>query len=131
MPVPKAYNSQTEQWEPVIAGAAGPQGADGADGGFDSAQVVQGENTTYSIVSADAGKLIVNDSALTVTIDDVLSSGQQVDFLQYNANQITFVAGAGVSLVSKDGNLKTAGQYSPASVKRIGGDYVLVGDLGA
>jgi hypothetical protein len=61
-----------------------------------------------------------------------LSVGQQVDFLQTNAAQITFAAGSGMTLNSKDSNLKTSAQYSPASVKCIATDtYVLVGDLGA
>lgn len=89
-------------------------------------------NPTYTIGSADKGVLLTNSEALTITVDDVLQVGEQVDFLQMAADQITFVAGSGVTLNSKDGNLKTAAQYSPASVKCIAsGIYVLVGDLGA
>lgn len=116
-------------------GIVGPTGAQGADGGFDSEQTVfefPAGNATYTIGSADAGVLLLNTDALTITIDDVLAVGQQVDFLQNSANQITFAAGSGVTLNSKDGNLKTAAQYSPASVKCVAsGVYVLVGDLGA
>jgi hypothetical protein len=76
--------------------------------------------------------LITNSAAITITVDNVLAVGEQVDFLQNNASQITFAAGSGVTLNSKDSNLKTAAQYSPASVKCISsGVYVLVGDLGA
>lgn len=104
----------------------------GADGGFDSTQTIDNQLGSYAISSGDAGKLLTNNSgALTVTIDNVLSLGQQIDFLQTSASQITFAAGSGVTLNSKDGNLKTAAQYSPASVKCISsGVYVLLGDLG-
>jgi len=61
-----------------------------------------------------------------------LAVGEQVDFLQNTADQITFAEGAGMTLNSKDDNLKTAAQYSPAGVKCVATDtYVLVGDLGA
>lgn len=111
-------------------GTNGTDGADGADGGFDSTQTIEA-GTTRALTSADAGKLITNAGAITITVEG-LTAGQQVDFIQTNAAQITFVAGAGVTLSSKGGNLKTAAQYSPASVKCIATNtYVLLGDLGA
>jgi len=113
-------------------GADGTDGTDGVDGGFDSTQTIEDKSTSYAILSADKGKLITNSAAVTITIDNVLSAGEQIDFLQNSADQITFAAGSGVTLNSKDGNLKTAAQYSPASVKCISsGVYVLLGDLGA
>ena len=112
-------------------GADGADGSDGADGGFDTAQAIENKSTNYSLVSGDAGKLITNSAAITVTVDNVLSIGEQVDFLQNSAAQITFAAGSGVTLNSKDAKLLTNAQYSPASVKCIAsGVYVLVGDLG-
>jgi hypothetical protein len=79
---------------------------------------------------ADAGKLVTNSGALAVTVSNLLV-GQQMDFLQLNAAQITFVAGAGKTLSSKDGRLKTATQYSAATVKCVAENtYVLIGDLG-
>lgn len=101
-------------------------------GKVDLEQSIVSKSSDYSVISADAGALITNSAAVTITVDDVLSAGQQIDFLQNAADQITFAAGSGVTLNSKDGNLKTAAQYSPASVKCIAaGTYVLVGDLGA
>jgi hypothetical protein len=96
------------------------------------AQTVADKATSYSILAADAGTLITNSAAVTITIDDVLSVGEQIDFLQMGADQITFAQGTATNLYSKDGNLKTAAQYSPASIKCVSsGNYVLVGDLGA
>jgi hypothetical protein len=113
-------------------GPTGSTGPTGADGTFSSAQTISDKSGNYSLQASDAGTLITNSAAITITVDDVLAVGEQVDFLQNNASQITFAAGSGVTLNSKDSNLKTNAQYSPASVKCISsGVYVLVGDLGA
>ena len=112
-------------------GSQGIQGAAGADGTFSSTQTIETKSSAHSLVSGDAGKLILNSAAITVTVEG-LAVGQQVDFVQNTADQITFAAGAGITLNSKDGNLKTAAQYSPAGVKCVATNtYVLVGDLGA
>jgi hypothetical protein len=112
-------------------GPAGPTGPAGPDGGFDSTQVVESKSANYTLTSADAGKLMTNSAAITITVQGI-ELGKQVDFLQTNAAQITFAAGSGMTLNSKDGKLKTNAQYSPASIKCIATDtYVLIGDLGA
>jgi hypothetical protein len=83
------------------------------------------------LTSADVGKLLTNSAAITITVEG-LSVGQQVDFLQTNASQITFTPGSGITLNSKSGNRKTSAQYSPASIKCVAtNSYVLVGDLAA
>lgn len=111
-------------------GPTGPTGATGATGTFSATQTVE-NGSTRALTSADAGKIITNSGAITITVEG-LSVGQQVDFLQTNASQITFAAGAGITLNSKGAKLKTAAQYSPASVKCVASNsYVLVGDLGA
>lgn len=137
MPVPKIYNSGTSQWEAFAIGPQGPVGPTGAtgpqgpQGGFSSTQVLETVSTSRALTSADAGELILNSAAITITVEG-LSVGQQVDFLQNVAGQITFTPGSGVTLNSKSGNRKTAAQYSPASVKCVATNvYVLVGDLAA
>jgi hypothetical protein len=112
-------------------GIQGTAGTDGTDGSFSSTQTIETKSSAYTLVSGDAGKLILNSAAITVTVEG-LAVGQQVDFLQNVAGQITFAAGAGITLNGADGNLKTAAQYSPAGVKCVATDtYVLLGDLGA
>jgi hypothetical protein len=114
-----------------VKGDTGDAGTDGTDGTFSSTQTIETKSSAYSIVSGDAGKLILNSAAITITVEG-LAVGQQVDFLQNVAGQITFAAGAGKTLNGADGNLKTAAQYSPAGVKCVATDtYVLLGDLGA
>ena len=112
-------------------GDTGPTGPTGPDGTFSSAQTISSKSANYSIQASDAGSLIINSAAITITVEG-LSVGQQVDFVQTAADQITFAAGSGMTLNSKDGNLKTNAQYSPAGVKCVATNtYVLVGDLGA
>ena len=97
-----------------------------------NAGTVSDKSANYSIVAGDAGNTIRSTgSAITVTIDNVLSVGQRVDFLQDGSGQITFAAGSGVTLQSKDSKLKTSKQYSAASVLCVAsGQYRLIGDLG-
>jgi hypothetical protein len=115
-------------------GATGPIGETGPQGeigDFSSAQTVEELSSSRALTSADAGKLITNSGAVTVTVEG-LSAGQQADFLQTASSQITFQAGSGVTLSSKNSLLKTAAQGSLASIKCTASNtYWLTGDLGS
>jgi hypothetical protein len=93
---------------------------------------VSSKSANYSTVAGDAGNTINSTgSAITITIDNNLTAGQRIDFVQTGAGQITFAAGSGVTLNSKGAKLKTVGQYSGATVLCLAsGSYLLVGDLG-
>ena len=119
------YVGTETQWLASLVGAAG------AAGGFNSTQVVSEKTGNYTLLSGDVGKLITNTAAVTITVNNVLTAGQQIDFLQTNAAAFTFVAGSGVTLNSKGSQLSTAALGSPASIKcTASGIYWLVGDLG-
>lgn len=94
---------------------------------------VSNKTANYTTAATDAGNTINSTgSAITVTISNTLSAGQRIDFVQTGSGQITFAAGSGVTLNSKGSKLKTAGQYSGATVICLAsGSYLLVGDLGA
>ena len=98
-----------------------------------STQTVSDKSANYTIVAADNGAMIRSTgSAITITIANVLSPGQKIDFFQAGSGQITFAAGSGVTLNSKSGNLKTSAQYVGATVQCMAsGVYALIGDLGA
>lgn len=100
---------------------------------FLSTGTVSNKTANYSTAATDAGNTINSTgSAITVTVTNTLTAGQRIDFVQTGAGQITFAAGSGVTLNSKAAKLKTAGQYSGASVLCVAsGSYVLIGDLGA
>jgi len=94
--------------------------------------------TTYTLVLADGGKLVEmnNASANTLTVPPNSSVafpvGTQILVLQTGAGQTTLAAGAGVTVNSKDGNLKLSAQWCAATlIKRATDVWVVVGDLSA
>lgn len=94
--------------------------------------------TTYTLALADAGKLVEmnNASANTLTVPPNSSVafpvGSQILVLQTGAGQTTLAAGAGVTVNSKDGNLKLSAQWCAATlIKRATDTWVVVGDLTA
>ena len=93
--------------------------------------------TTYTLVLADAGKLITlnNASPITLTVPTnatvAFATGTRIDLAQLGAGQVT-VAGAGITFYSKGSKLKITGQYSAATLIKIATDtWVLIGDLSA
>ena len=90
--------------------------------------------TTYTAVAADANKLVTlnNASAITVTIPNgVFTVGQQINFLQLGAGQVTFV-GDGTSTIVSNPGVKTRAQYSIATVVCIASNtFLLTGDITA
>lgn len=103
-----------------------------ADFGDAAPGVSQQTGTTYTIAAADAQTTVFvnNASGTTVTIDDEIAVGERIDFVQKGAGAITFAAGSGVTLSSKDSLLSTAGQYAAATViKEATNTYYLIGNL--
>lgn len=99
-----------------------------------AAQVTPGtadKSASYTLVSGDAQTIIRStNSAITITVPDVLANGQRIDFIQAGTGQVTF-AGSGVTINAVDNKLKTNKQYSGATIMKVGGAYYLVGDLAA
>jgi hypothetical protein len=59
--------------------------------------------TTYTPISSDSGKLVTlsNGSPITLTLPpSVYAVGEQINFVQLDAGQVTFAQGAGVTIVS-------------------------------
>jgi hypothetical protein len=86
----------------------------------------------YTILAADENTFIRSTSAtaVTMTVANVLAIGESVQYIQFGAGQITFAAGAGVTLRSVDNKLKTNKQYSVAAVTCVAsGEYLVTGDL--
>lgn len=77
--------------------------------------------TTYTAVAADSGKLVTltNASAITVTLPpSVYAVGEQINFVQMGAGQVTFSQGSGVTIVSTGATAsapKIAKQYAAAT----------------
>ena len=96
----------------------------------DTGTTVSEQGTSRAIVAADANSFIYSTAAITITVDDELAVGETINFVQNAAGVITFAAGAGVTLNSKDAALLTGGQFAGASItKKATNSYYLVGDL--
>jgi len=96
------------------------------------------QTASYTLVIGDAGKNIRMNNAsannLTVPLNATVAFalGTEIDICQYGAGQTSVVATGGVTIRSKAGNLKLTGQYSGATLKKIGTDeWMLFGDLSA
>jgi len=103
----------------------------GSISGFDAALNNQ-IGTTYTLTSADNGKVITlnNASAITLTINTGLGDGFNCLIVQKGAGQITIEGTA--TKINRQGHTKTAGQYAVVSIVNIGGDNVIVaGDTGS
>ena len=73
--------------------------------------------TTYTAVATDSGKLVTlsNAGSITLTLPpSVFAVGEQINFVQLGAGQVTFAQGSGVTIVS-------AG--ATASAPKIGKQY--------
>jgi hypothetical protein len=90
--------------------------------------------TTYTAVSTDVNKLVTlnNSGAITVTIPNgVFTVGQQINFLQLGAGQVTF-QGDGTSTIVSNPGVKTRAQYSIATIVCIATNtFLLTGDITA
>ena len=96
----------------------------------DTGTTVSEQATSRAIVAGDANSFIYATAAITITVDDELAIGETINFIQNTADAITFAAGAGVTLNSKDAALLTGGQFAGASItKKATNSYYLVGDL--
>jgi hypothetical protein len=92
--------------------------------------------TSYTLVASDQDKLVTLDnvSAITLTIPPtVFSAGQLIDIQQIGAGQVTFAAGAGVTITSTGAtsaapNLRA--QFSACTVICTASNtFTIVGDL--
>ena len=93
------------------------------------------KTASYTLVVGDNGKLIEMNvaSANTLTIDaSIFSAGNQILISQYGAGQTTITAGAGVTLRSSGGKLKTSAQYALVTIIAISStEFYVAGDLTA
>jgi hypothetical protein len=92
--------------------------------------------TTYTLVLADAGKLVTlsNASAITLTVPTNASvayaTGTQILLAQIGAGQVTVAAAGGVTVSSRGSALKIAGQYGMATIVKTATDtWILSGDI--
>lgn len=98
-----------------------------------AAQTINAQSgTAYTLVAADAGKVVTRTSASTSTTTvpaSVFSAGQRVDVIRTGTGSLTFVAGAGMTLNGTP-SLVARAQWSAVSVLFLSATQaVLVGDM--
>jgi hypothetical protein len=106
---------------------------------FKQAQTINAQTgTTYTLVAADAGKLVTlsNASPITLTLpqdsDATIAIGSYVDLATIGAGQVTTVAGTGATLRTSGLTAKTRAQYARFGVQKISANtWQLFGDLAA
>jgi len=77
------------------------------------------QTAAYTLTLFDSEKVIEINSASAVNVTvpaNVFNRENQVMVAQYGAGQVTFVAGAGMTLRSSGGKLKINAQYSTAGI---------------
>lgn len=91
---------------------------------------------SYGLVLSDASKLVemnvagANNLTVPLNATQAFAIGTQIMISQYGAGQTTIVATGGVTIRSSGGKLKLSGQYSGASLLKIGTDeWYLFGDI--
>jgi len=100
--------------------------------------IIDEAGTAKTLALTDNGGYIVTSSgsAVTITVPPNSSvafpTGAEIVVFQSGAGQVDFVAGSGVTIRSKDSNLKISAQYAAATLKKVATDeWHLLGDLAA
>ncbi len=94
--------------------------------------------TSYTLVAADAGKLVTlsNGSAVTLSVpqdsDATIAIGTYVDLYALGAGQVTVQAGSGATLRTSGLTAKSRAQYARFGVQKVSANtWSLFGDLAA
>ncbi len=92
---------------------------------------VNAKTGAYTLVVGDRGEFVTASGTFTITVpNSVFSAGDRVDFVNINSGTITFAAGAGLTLSSKESKVQLTKQYSAATVFFTSASAaILVGDL--
>lgn len=88
------------------------------------------KSADYAITANDKNSFLLLAGGITLTVNNVLGAGESINFVQTSSGTVTFTAGSGVTLLSKNSNTKMTDAYSAVSLVSAGaGNYYLVGDL--
>jgi len=101
-------------------------------------QVQNARTDSYTLVLADAGKLIEMGKATAQTLTVPLNSsvafptGTKIDVIQTGAGETTIAATGGVTINSEGSKLKLNAQWAGATlIKRASDTWILIGSLKA
>lgn len=137
-PAPTITNGGTANVTVTSVGDRGPQGDPGASGSFADAQSINARTAAYTLVAADAGKLVTASHASVAIVITVPANtsvpfpvGTHVDLARLGVSAVTVAGDVGVTVNGTPG-LNLRAQYSAATVIKIASDsWLLVGDISA
>lgn len=101
------------------------------DGKVDIAVAVSEKTANYTLAATDTSDFVQVNGDYTVTVPaNVFTAGERVDVINSGTGVVTFAAGSGLTLNSKESLLTLDAQWKAASVFFISATVaVLVGDL--
>jgi hypothetical protein len=103
--------------------------------GTDKFTINEQTGTAYTLVAADAGKLLKMDNAAATTLTVPPNSsvafdiGVTVTVVNYGAGQVTLTQGAGVTIYSYNAALSITGQYGQAVLTKCDTDLWIAAGL--
>lgn len=117
-------------------GDAGSTGPTGAEGGFDAAQLINARTADYTLVLADAGKLVTMSSAtgtLYLTLPPAASvsfaTGTHVDVARIGTGPVTITGATGVTVNATPGTALRATFSAATCILYQGDTWLIAGDL--
>jgi len=124
---------------PRVTGPTGPAGSTtgptGPTGGYGLPQQINAQTDTYTLVAADAGRLITINSGSSKSLiippasSVAFPTGTHIDVARLGDGALTVTGGAGVTVHATPGQ-KLRARYSGASMVLYAGDtWLVVGDL--
>jgi hypothetical protein len=124
---------------PPGSGPTGPAGSatgpTGPTGGYGLPQPINAQTDTYTLVAADAGRLVTIDSGSEKSLiippasSVAFPTGTHIDVARLGNGAVTVTGGAGVTINATPGQ-KLRARYSGASMVLYAGDtWLVVGDL--
>jgi len=95
------------------------------------AQSQNAQSTNYTLQASDNGNIVKASGTITITVPDaVFSAGERVDIINEGSGVITFAAGSGFTILSKDSALTLDAQYKAATlVFETASQAFLIGDI--
>jgi hypothetical protein len=110
----------------------------GSDGAVAIYNIFNRQTSSYTLVLADAGKIVemnvgsANNLTVPLNSSQAFPIGTEIQVLQYGAGQTTIVATSGVTLRSKSGQLKIANQYTGVTLVKVGtNEWYVIGNVSA
>lgn len=97
------------------------------------AKTVKNISENYTLLESDRASIVrsTSSTAVTITIEDVLSIGESIQVIQDGTGVVSFAVGSGVNVIAKDWVSKAiSDQYGSVEIICVAsGEYRVIGDI--